>query len=90
MSEDESMQPPANKRARSGKPRIDYFPRLKAQVESCLSSSKQTKALILLRQLKFVETTMFQGSNPYCDQSLQVEPNEPTALDAEIILIDMI
>lgn len=90
MSEDESMQPPANKRARSGKPRIDYFPRLKAQVESCLSSSKQTKALILLRQLKFVETTMFQGSNPYCDQSLQVDPNEPKALDAEIILIDMI
>ena len=90
MSEDESMQPPANKRARSGKPRIDYFPRLKAQVESCLSSSKQTKALILLRQLKFVETTMFQGSNPYCDQSVQAEPNEPTALDAEIILIDMI
>lgn len=90
MSEDESMQPPANKRARSGKPRIDYFPRLKAQVETCLSSSKQTKALILLRQLKFVETTMFQGSNPYCDQSLQVEPNEPTALDAEIILIDML
>lgn len=90
MSEDESMQPPANKRARSGKPRIDYFPRLKAQVENCLSSSKQTKALILLRQLKFVETTMFHGSNPYCDQSLQAEPNEPTALDAEIILIDMI
>lgn len=90
MAEDESMQPPANKRARSGKPRIDYFPRLKAQVESCLSSSKQTKALILLRQLKFVETTMFQGSNPYCDQSLQVDPNEPKALDAEIILIDMI
>jgi Ran GTPase-activating protein (RanGAP) involved in mRNA processing and transport len=91
MSGDESMlQPPANKRARSGKPRIDYFPRLKAQIETCLSSSKQTKALILLRQLKFVETTMFQGINPYCDQSLQVEPNEPTARDAEIILIDML
>ena len=40
----------------------------KAKIEHFLSTSKQTKALILLRQLKFVETTMFHGIDPYCDQ----------------------
>lgn len=95
---DQSMQP-ATKRARSGKPRIDYFPRIKvscgiflvgstsctllltrpqstiehqqAKIEQYLSSSKQTKALVLLRQLKFVETTMFHGEDPYCDNLQQ-------------------
>jgi len=89
---DQSMQP-ATKRARNGKPRIDYFPRLKAKIEQHLSSSKQTKALVLLRQLKFVETTMFHGGNPYCDQSSTTCSNsssEPIATDAEVILIDML
>jgi len=83
---------PATKRARSGKPRIDYFPRLKVKIELYLSSSKQTKALILLRQLKFVETTMFHGVNPYCDQSSTTGSmsSEPIATDAEVILIDML
>ena len=90
---DQSMQP-ATKRARNGKPRIDYFPRIKAKIEKFLSSSKQTKALVLLRQLKFVETTMFRGGNPYCDQQQSTttgssNSNGPIAADAEVILIDM-
>eukprot|EP01082_Thalassiosira_pseudonana_P011730 g10851.t1 g10851 contig4:2700672-2704491(-) len=85
----QSMQP-ALKRARNDKPRIDYFPRIKAKIEHFLSSSSQSKALVLLRQLKFVETTMFRGSNPYCDQSSIASPTEPVAVDAEIILIDML
>jgi len=85
------LMKPATKRARSGKPRIDHFPRLKAKIEQYLSSSKQTKALILLRQLKFVETTMFHAGNPYCDQSTACSSlSEPIATDAEVILIDML
>jgi len=85
------LMKPATKRARSGKPRIDYLPRLKAKIEQYLSSSKQTKALILLRQLKFVETTMFHAGNPYCDQSSTCSnSSELIATDAEIILIDML
>lgn len=85
------LHPASTKRARSGKPRIDYFPRLKVKIEQFLSSSKQTKALVVLRQLKFVETTMFQGVNPYCEQStMSSNSSEPIATDAEVILIDML
>jgi len=55
-----------------------------------LSSSKQTKALILLRQLKFVETTMFLAVNPYCDPSSRADPSDPVCTDAEVVLIDML
>ncbi|KAL3815406.1 hypothetical protein ACHAXA_011524 [Cyclostephanos tholiformis] len=89
---DQSMQP-ATKRARSDKPRIEYFPRTKAKIDLYLSSSKQTKALALMRQLKFVETTMFHGSNPYCDQQSSTtcssNSSEAVAADAEVVLIDM-
>jgi len=84
---------PSTKRARNGKPRIDYFPRLKAKIEQNLSSSKQSKALVILRQLKFVETSMFHGGNPYCEQSSSASTNsnnEPIPTDAEVILIDML
>ena len=87
---------PATKRAKSGKPRIDYFPRLKIKIEQYLSSSKQTKALVLLRQLKFVETTMFHGgNNPYGDNNQSSTTtgsmaSKPIATDAEVILIDML
>ncbi|EJK47943.1 hypothetical protein THAOC_33304, partial [Thalassiosira oceanica] len=90
MAEDLSMQP-ANKRSRSNdKPRIDYFPRIKAKIEVFLSSSKQTRALILLRQLKFVETTMFLAVNPYCDPTSRADPGDPVCTDAEVVLIDML
>ena len=97
MSEHNRAMQPATKRARNGKPRIDYFPRIKAKIDLYLSSSKQTKALVLLRQLKFVETTMFHGGNPYCDQQQQSttascsnSSGELIATDAEVILIDML
>jgi len=72
---------------------------LQAKIDKYLSSSKQTKALILLRQLKFVETTMFQSGNPYNDQQSSANlassttgsaSSEPIATDAEVILIDML
>ncbi|KAL7550044.1 hypothetical protein ACHAWF_013282 [Thalassiosira exigua] len=88
---DQSMQP-ATKRPRNGKPRIDYFPRIKAKMEQRFSSSQQARALALLRQLKFIETTMFRGTNPYCDQPT-VQPGlmgGPIATDAEVILLDML
>lgn len=60
-----------------------------AKVEEFLATSKQTKALILLRQLKFVENMLFRGSNPYCDLPTATS-NEPIVADAEIILLDML
>lgn len=71
-----------------------------------LSSSKQDKALVLLRQLKFVETTLFHNGNPYYDESSPTSTTHTTtisddssettssttalAIDAEIILLDML
>merc|ERR1719148_392423 len=89
LTADQLVQP-SKKRPRSDRPRIDYFPRIKAGIELHLASSEQTKALALLRQLKFLETTMFQGVNPYCDPASRLEPDEPAASDAEVILIDML
>lgn len=90
---DESKQP-VTKRAKSDKPRIDYYLRLKAKIDLYLSSSEQTKALAILRQLKFVETTLFSGGNPYnCDQlssSITCSSCDAVATDAEVILIDML
>ena len=77
------------------------------KIEIYLSSSKQDKALVLLRQLKFVETTLFHNGNPYYDQSsptsttpttttISDDSSETTssttalAIDAEIILLDML
>jgi hypothetical protein len=37
-----------------------------ARIKQHLSSSRQPKALVLLRQLTFVKTTMFHGGGPYC------------------------
>ena len=67
-----------------------------AKIDLYLSSSKQTKALALLRQLKFVETALFSGGNPYnCDQLLSSitcssNSSDAVATDAEVILIDML
>mmetsp|Transcript_9703 Transcript_9703/g.20209 ORF Transcript_9703/g.20209 Transcript_9703/m.20209 type:complete len:1276 (-) Transcript_9703:169-3996(-) len=81
---------PALKRARNDKPRIDYFPRIKTKIEAFLSSSNQPKALVLLRQLKFIETMLFRDGHPYQDQvSRDNDPTELVPADAEIILIDM-
>ena len=44
----------------------------------------------MLRQLKFVETIMFRGGNPYSDQSTQLDPSEPLTADVEVILMDML
>ncbi|KAL9190547.1 hypothetical protein ACHAXT_000253 [Thalassiosira profunda] len=91
QTSDQAAQP-ATKRARNGKPRIDYFPRIKAKLDQFLSSSKQTKALILLRQLKFVETTMFHGGSPYsgASSSNSASSGDHVAADAERVLIDLL
>lgn len=76
------------------------------KIEIYLSSSKQDKALVLLRQLKFVETTLFHNGNPYYDESSPTSTTHTTtisddssettstttalAIDAEIILLDML
>lgn len=61
-----------------------------SKIEAFLSSSNQPKALVLLRQLKFIETMLFRDGHPYQDQvSRDNDPTELVAADAEIILIDM-
>lgn len=66
------------------------LPFFQAKIEHFLSSSCQSKALVLLRQLKFVETMLFRGLNPYHDQSMRSDGCELVATDAEVILIDML
>ena len=76
-------------------PSCEHMYIIQAKIDLYLSSSKQTKALALLRQLKFVETSMFRGGSPYCDQpsstiTCSSNASEAVATDAEVILIDML
>jgi hypothetical protein len=84
--------PPRTKRARRNKTRISFLPRIKAKLESYLDVCHE-KALILMRQLYFVEHALLAG---------KINPNEPSggshrihlsgllADEAEMILIDMV
>jgi hypothetical protein len=82
--------PPKTKRARRNKSRVSFLPRIKEKLDSYLDMSHD-KALILMRQLKFVETALLDGRiNP------EIPPDCPTthlsgvlANEAEMILVDM-
>jgi len=84
-----SMQP-KSKRARRNRSRISFVPRFKAKLDSFLDSCHH-KALILMRKLVYVETTLLNneiypleslGATPYLVGTL--------AADAEMILLDMV
>lgn len=97
-----SMQP-RSKRARRNRSRVSYFPRVKAKLDSYLDQNHR-KALILLRQLYYVEQnllllqrqssqTVIPGTTP-----LFIKNDQPSAIrflngslseDAETILVDM-
>lgn len=83
--------PPTTKRARRNRSRISFLPRVKAKLDSYLDVCHE-KALITMRQLRFVEQAILSG---------QVNPINPAtshrthlcgvlAADAETIVVDMI
>jgi len=83
--------PPKTKRARRNRARISFLPRVKAKLDSYLDFNHE-KALILMKQLYFVEQAILSG---------QVNPIDPStttrthlsgdfAVDAEMIVVDMI
>jgi hypothetical protein len=45
--------------------------------------------LSLLRQLKYTESVMFAGRNPYAEIK-QSSPDEPTHADIDMILLDLL
>ena len=60
------------------------------KLEGFWSKGCQQKTLTLLRQLKFIESVMFQGKDVYSEDSLDIDPNKPLMLDVEAILVDML
>ena len=83
--------PRKSKRARRNRNRISFLPRVKDKLDSYLDVCHE-KALVVMRQLYFVEQAILRGEvNP-------IDPSTTTrthlsgdfALDAEIIVVDMI
>ena len=82
--------PPKTKRARRNKSRISFLPRIKAKLESYLDVCHE-KALIVLRQLHYVERALLRGEINPCDssESQSTHLTGVLASEAEMILIDM-
>jgi len=83
--------PRKTKRARRNRNRISFLPRVKDKLDSYLDVCHE-KALVVMRQLYFVEQAILKGEvNP-------IDPSTTTrthlagdfAMDAEIIVVDMI
>lgn len=73
---------PAQKRAK--KARISYFPRVKTKLEILRTKTSEHQALVLMRQLKYIENAMLN------DNIFQAESGGFTIADAESILMDML
>jgi hypothetical protein len=84
----QSMQPKL-KRARQNRARVYFLPRIKAKLDSYLDSCHQ-KALILFRQLFFVEKCLLNGQIYPLELQSTTHLSGVLAEDAETILIDMI
>uniref|UniRef100_A0A7S4JA02 Uncharacterized protein n=1 Tax=Odontella aurita TaxID=265563 RepID=A0A7S4JA02_9STRA len=81
---------PACKRARNTKPRIAYYPRLWKKLEVLRTEANQHRTLALMRQLKFVESTLLQGRNIYSEGGVEVDPKQPSPSDVDVILVDVL
>lgn len=83
-----SMQPKL-KRARKNRTRISFLPRIKNKLDSYLDSC-HTKALVLMRQLQYVERALLKGEIYSFDQAgSAAHLSGVLASDAEMILVDM-
>ena len=83
----QSMQPKL-KRARQNRARVYFVPRIKAKLDSYLDSCHQ-KALVLLRQLFFIEKCLLNGQIYPLGPQLITHLSGVLAEDVEMILIDM-
>ena len=83
-----SMQP-KSKRARKNRTRISFLPRVKNKLDSYLDACHH-KALVLMRQLQYVERALLNGDIYSFDQAGSVTHlSGVLASDAEMILVDM-
>jgi hypothetical protein len=83
--------PPKTKRARRNKTRISFLPRIQEKLDVCLDSNHE-KALVLMRQLYFVEGALLRGAIFQEDVSGAARPTHlcgVLASEAEMILVDM-
>lgn len=78
----------AAKRPKNLKPRIAYYPRVMAQIQT-LGTRPTSHTLALLRQLKFAESIIFSNRNPYSD-SQDVSADELSHGDIDMILLDLL
>jgi hypothetical protein len=88
-SDDEETQP-ATKRARNYRPRISYYPRIRELLENMGTKQSQHQILSLLRQLKFVESIMFEGRNVYGDDHEIHQTDQSAPADVEMIILDLL
>lgn len=78
--------PSAKKRPRAivGKPRIAYYPRVMAKVQSLGSKPLLEQSLSLLRQLKYVENVIFAGRDPYAASAEAGASRRRSALASDV------
>jgi len=76
---------PMSKRAKCLKPRIAFYPRVMAKIQS-LGTRPMDQTLSLLRQLKYTENVFFETKNPYEDTTLKDTVHQ----DVEMILLDLL
>ena len=86
-----SSMPRKTKRARRNRSRISFLPRIKSKLESQLDVCHE-KALVVMRQLFYVEQALLRGEvNPIDPSSTtRTHLSADFALDAEMIIMDMI
>ena len=81
---------PVTKRARNFKPRISYYPRIRGLLENMGTKQSQHQILSLLRQLKFVESILFEGRNVYGGNDEIQKTDQSTPSDLEMIILDLL
>jgi Ran GTPase-activating protein (RanGAP) involved in mRNA processing and transport len=89
-SSDGEETQPATKRARNYRPRISYYPRIRELLENMGTKQSQHQILSLLRQLKFVESIMFEGRNVYGDDHEIHQTDQSAPADVEMIILDLL
>ena len=80
----EEEEEPLNKKAKSLKPRVAFYPRIMSKIQT-LGSKPTEQMLGLLRQLKYTESAMFGGNDPY-DEAPHCHV---TRNDVEMVLLDL-
>lgn len=63
---------------------------LQEKLEALGTKPTQEQTLALLRLLKFVESVMFQGKNPFTNRETIHDPEQPSPDDVEMIILDLL